>query len=163
MRLGALWEGVRKGVLAAGVLMEDVAADRVLSLLRERFEDEGEAGTASGAEDMFSVSVLRPPLTLALRRSARSLCSLKVFLLFVSLEVAGSGRGGTRKFEGGMVEMFFGYETRVVACGSRGDRVVTPTANQDLDRIVNALEKTCELYAIYSCVARFVGRQRPLV
>lgn len=80
-RLGALPAGVKKGVLAAGVLMDEAAAEeeRALSLLRERFEDEGEAGTASGADDMV-VSALGPPLTLALRRKARSLCSLKVLL-----------------------------------------------------------------------------------
>lgn len=75
-RLGTLAEGVKKGVLPAGVLMDEAATDRKLSLLRERFEDEGEAGTASGV-DMFCASVWTPPLTLALRLKARSLCSLK--------------------------------------------------------------------------------------
>lgn len=95
-KLGALAEGVRKGALRV-----DVAADRVLSLLRERFEDEGEGGTASWAEAM-STSVFIPGLVLALRRRARSLCSLKVGLSAPG-KAAASGRGGTTKCEAGMV------------------------------------------------------------
>jgi hypothetical protein len=41
MRLFVLAEGV----LAAGVLRDEVVIDRVLSLLRERLDDEGEMGT----------------------------------------------------------------------------------------------------------------------
>jgi hypothetical protein len=41
MRLFALAEGV----LAAGVLRDEVVIDGVLSLLRERLDDEGEMGT----------------------------------------------------------------------------------------------------------------------
>jgi hypothetical protein len=68
------------------LIVEVVAAERELSLLRERLEDEGDAGTErlDGAADMVSVSVLRPPLRWALRRSARSLCSLKTLNLFVA-------------------------------------------------------------------------------
>jgi hypothetical protein len=100
-RLGALAEGVRAGVLADGVFVKRVAADRVLSLLRERFDDEGDAGTTSGAA-MPPAAVSRPPLSLALRRSARSLCSLNVFLPTSGAEVS-SGSGGTTKFEGGIL------------------------------------------------------------
>jgi len=95
-RLGALAEGVRNGVLSI-----DVAADRVLSLLRERFEDEGEGGTASCIEAM-SASVCMPVLTLAFRRKARSLCSLKVGLSAPG-KAAASGREDTTKLDAGMV------------------------------------------------------------
>lgn len=125
MRLGALAEGVRKGVLAEGVWKEEVAAERVLSLLRERFEDEGEAGTARGADDIVSGSVLRAALILALRRRARSLCSLKVFLSAPG-EAAGSGRGGRTKFEDGMVTVLAADTTGVVLvwrAGTRDDRL----------------------------------------
>lgn len=81
IRLGALAEGVRKGVLAEGVCIEEVAAECVLSLLRERLEEDGEVETASGADDMVFVSVVVPLLTLALRLKARNLCSLPVALL----------------------------------------------------------------------------------
>lgn len=88
-RLGALPDGVRKGVLE----------ERVLSLLRERFEEAGEAGTCSGVPDMMvSVSVLTPPMSLALRLRARSLCSLKRFLLSSGVLVD-PGIGGTRNSE----------------------------------------------------------------
>jgi hypothetical protein len=80
IRLGALPEGVKKGVLS-----DDEAADRVLSLLRARFDDEGDAGTANGAEDMSSVPVKRPALGMTLRRRARNLCSLKVTGAFLCL------------------------------------------------------------------------------
>jgi hypothetical protein len=100
-RLGALADGVKKGVFTEGVL---VLEERVLSLLRERFDEAGEAGTCSGVPDMMvSVSVLTPPMSLALRLRARSLCSLKRFELS-SGAVVGPGIGGTRKPErGGMV------------------------------------------------------------
>jgi hypothetical protein len=76
-----------------------MAADRVLSLLRERFEDDGEGGTASGAaDDIGCVSALR---FLAFRRRARSLCSLKADLS--ALKATASGRGGRIKLEGEMV------------------------------------------------------------
>jgi hypothetical protein len=45
-RLFVLAAGVMKGVLAAGVLSDELVADRALSLLRERLDDEGEMGTA---------------------------------------------------------------------------------------------------------------------
>lgn len=83
------------------MLRDEVVADRVLSLLRERFEDEGEAGMASGAAAM-SVLVWRPLLSLAFRRRARSLCSLKSFLSAPG-EAAAEGRGGTTKLEDGIV------------------------------------------------------------
>jgi hypothetical protein len=95
-RLGALAEGVRNGTLR-----DEVAVDRVLSLLRERFEEDGEGGTASCVEVM-SASVFIPLLTLALRRRARNLCSLKVGLSAPS-KAAALGRGGTTKSEDGMV------------------------------------------------------------
>lgn len=94
-RLFALAEGVIKGVFAAGVLREELVTDRVLSLLRERLDDDGDIGTPAG---VMSGSVrIRTPLTFALRLKARSLCSLKA-LLSVSGDVSGLGRGGTRKF-----------------------------------------------------------------
>lgn len=52
-KLGTLPAGVMIGVFAWGVLKE-VAADRELSLLLERLEEAGDAGTARGA-DMLSV------------------------------------------------------------------------------------------------------------
>jgi hypothetical protein len=55
------------------VANEAAAEDRVLSRDRDRFEEAGEEGTASG-EDMVS-----PPLPAAFRRRARSFCSLKVW------------------------------------------------------------------------------------
>jgi hypothetical protein len=88
-----------EGVLAAGVLRDEVAADRVLSLLRERLEDEGEMGTPGWA--MAGSVLIRTPLSFALRRRARSLCSLKKLLL-VSGRGSGPGNGGTRKFDEGM-------------------------------------------------------------
>ena len=97
-RLGALAEDVRPGVLAFGVGVKEVAAERVLSLLRDRFDDEGDAGMASPSA-MAPVAMSRPPLSLALRRSARSLCSLNVFLP-QSVAESASGRGGTTKLEG---------------------------------------------------------------
>ncbi len=74
-RLFVLTEGVKKGVLAAGVLREEFVVERVLSLLRERFDDDGDAGSPA---DAMSTSVRRKtPGNLALRPKARSLCSLK--------------------------------------------------------------------------------------
>jgi len=103
MRLGALPEGVRKGVFAYGVFAVD--AERLLSRLRERFDEAGEAGTSRGVdvEVIACISVLTPPPSLALRLRARSLCSLKTVLSVSSDTLVGSGSGGTRKFEGGMV------------------------------------------------------------
>lgn len=69
-----------KAALAVGLLSEAYVADCVLSLLRERFDDAGETGTELGADMMpvIAGSVLRePPLSFALRLSARSLCSVK--------------------------------------------------------------------------------------
>lgn len=69
---------------AVGVLREEQVADRVLSLLRERFDEAGETGIEQGA-DMVPVltgSVLsKLPLSFALRLSARSLCSVNEFPL----------------------------------------------------------------------------------
>lgn len=117
IRLGALAEGVWKGVL----LIDEVAAERELSLLRERLEDEGEAGTARGAgegndmaEALCSDSVLRPVLPLALRRRARSLCSLNKFL------GESEERGGTTKFEEGMVTAAVAIRARAVGPASTG-------------------------------------------
>jgi hypothetical protein len=75
-RLLVLTDGVAAGVLAAGVLSDEVVPDWTLSLLRERFDDVGDGGTS--AEAIVSGPVLiRPPLSFALRLKARSLCSLK--------------------------------------------------------------------------------------
>ena len=78
-----LTAGVLKVEVAAGVWRDANVADRVLSLLRERFDDAGETGTELGA-DMMPVtarSVLsEPALSFALRLSARSLCSVNEFL-----------------------------------------------------------------------------------
>lgn len=86
--------GVLKAVLAVGVTSWAQVADRVLSLLRERFDEAGETGTELGA-DMMPVaagSVLRDaPLSFALRLSARSLCSVKA-MLSVSRRTSGPGR-----------------------------------------------------------------------
>lgn len=92
-------------MFADGVLKAEVALERELSLLRERFDDEGEAGTASGVDDMFCVSVWTPPLTLALRLSARSFCSLNVVLVAMSAAVGEESGGGraTRGTGDGMV------------------------------------------------------------
>jgi hypothetical protein len=91
-RLLVLTEGVMKGVFAAGVLREELVPDCVLSLLRERLDDDGDGGTC--AEAILSGSVLiRPPLIFALRLRARSLCSLKK-LLFAAGSGSGGGRGG---------------------------------------------------------------------
>jgi hypothetical protein len=96
MRLFELAEGV----LAAGVLRDEVVSDRVLSLLRERLDDEGEMGRPGCA--MAGSVLMRTPLSFALRRRARSLCSLKE-LLFDSGSDSGPGSGGARKFDEGMV------------------------------------------------------------
>lgn len=64
--------------------------ERVLSLLRERFDEDGDGGTCSELVDMFA-SVLTPPISLALRRSARSLCSLKS-CRWAAGEAAASGK-----------------------------------------------------------------------
>lgn len=97
IRLGALAEGVKYGVSR-----EDVAADRALSLLRERLDDEGESGTCNEWELDIFASVLTPPTSLALRRRARSLCSLKS-LRSAPREATASGNRGTTKLEGGTV------------------------------------------------------------
>jgi hypothetical protein len=89
-----------EGVLAAGVLRDEVVTDRVLSLLRERLDDEGEMGTPAVA--MAGSVLTRTPLSFALRRRARSLCSLKKFAV-MWWDDSGSGNGGTGKFEDGMV------------------------------------------------------------
>jgi hypothetical protein len=96
MRLGALAEGVKKGVLRV-----EVAA---LSLLRERFEEEGDGGTASWVAEVEAMSelVFIPVFSFAFRRKARSLCSLKMGLSAPD-KAAASGRGGTKKLEPGMV------------------------------------------------------------
>lgn len=62
---------------------------RALSLLRERFEDEGDGGTCSELDDMLAPDLMLP-ISLALRLRARSLCSLKGFGAAPS-EAAGSG------------------------------------------------------------------------
>jgi hypothetical protein len=93
-RLGVLPAGVLKAVLAAGVASWAYVADRVLSLLRERFDEAGETGIELGA-DMMPVtagSVRRDaPLRFALRLSARSLCSV-MEMLSVSRRTWSPGR-----------------------------------------------------------------------
>lgn len=64
------------GVLAAGVLSDEVVRERRLSLLRERLDEAvGEMGSSGLA--MAGSVLMRTPLSFALRRRARSLCSLK--------------------------------------------------------------------------------------
>lgn len=95
-----------------------MAADRALSLLRERFDDAGEGGTCSDWElDMFA-SILTPPMSLALRRRARSLCSLKS-LRSAPHKAAASGNGGTTKLERGIV-------TVLADCGVRAGEMIGP-------------------------------------
>ena len=80
-RLCVLIAGVLKDS-TVGMLREEQVADRVLSLLRERFDEAGETGNELGADMMLVLtgSVLRkPPLSFALRLSARSLCSVNAF------------------------------------------------------------------------------------
>lgn len=92
MRLFVLTEGVIKGVFAAGVCKDELVADRVLSLLRERLDDDGDSGIP--AEAISGSFRVRTPGSFALRLRARSLCSLKK-LLSVSGNASGRGRGGT--------------------------------------------------------------------
>lgn len=103
-RLLVLTEGVMKGVMA-GVWSDEFVPERALSLLRERFDDEGEGGTGAEAEAMMSVAgscLVRTPVSLALRLRARSLCSLKKLLLLAGRD-SGDGRGGTAKLGDGIV------------------------------------------------------------
>jgi hypothetical protein len=94
MRLFVLTDGVTKGVLAAGVLRDELVPDRVLSLLRERLDEVGDGGT--GAEAMVSGSdLISPPLSFALRLRARSLCSVKKLLGLLEND-AGRDGGATR-------------------------------------------------------------------
>lgn len=87
MRLLVLTDGVM-WVLWAGVFSDEAAAERLLSLLRERLDDVGDSGTCPDAMVSGSPRVTTPSLVLALRRSARSLlCSLERLL-------CGGGRGG---------------------------------------------------------------------
>jgi hypothetical protein len=95
MRLLVLTDGVMAGVLAAGVLSDDVMLDCTLSLLRERLDDVGEGGIP--AEAILSGSVLiRPPLSFALRLKARSLCSLKELRWSSESGCSGVRGGGTK-------------------------------------------------------------------
>jgi hypothetical protein len=118
MRLGALAEGVKKGVLRV-----EVAA---LSLLRERFEEDGDGGTASWVAEVEAMSelVFKPVFSFAFRRKARSLCSLKVDLSAPD-KAAASGRGGTKKLEAGMVTVEGDARDGDVQlrAGTRGDRL----------------------------------------
>lgn len=98
MRLLVLTEGVAKGVLWAGVLSDEAAADRLLSLLRERLDDVGESGTCPDAMVSGSAVCATPSLVLGLRLRARSLlCNLERLLC------GGGVGGGARKVEDGMV------------------------------------------------------------
>lgn len=111
---------MKKGVLLPVGVRVELAVDRVLSRLRERFEDEGEGGTDSDEVDVdMSLAVSRPALTLALRRRARILCSLND-VLSAPGEAAASGRGGTTKFEDGMVAVV--WRIRRWRCGGLDDR-----------------------------------------
>lgn len=91
--------GVLRAVLAATLPKEACVTDRVLSLLRERFDEAGETGTELGA-DMMPVTVgsvlRRPPLSFALRLSARSLCSVKA-VRSVARRTSGPGGRGMRR------------------------------------------------------------------
>jgi hypothetical protein len=108
MRLLVLTDGVMAGVLAAGVLSDDVMLDCTLSLLRERLDDVGEGGIP--AEAILSGSVLiRPPLSFALRLKARSLCSLK--------ELRWSSESGCSGVRGG------GHETLTTDWRQAGERL----------------------------------------
>jgi hypothetical protein len=118
-RLGALADGVKAPI-------EGVAADRELSLLRDRFDEAGDAGIASGpAADMFSVSVWSPCLTLALRRSARNLCSLKTFPSMALCDSGVGGRKGGGRLEGGMVQISRAVRDGEVACKAGGNRTIS--------------------------------------
>lgn len=153
MRLWVLTDGVMKGVFAAGVLSDELVPERVLSLLRERLDDDGDSGSC--AEAMVSGSVLmRPPLSFALRLRARSLCSLKILLL-LSRGASGGGRGGTRKLEDGIVAAWQRDSACVqaVAAGCRGDRLDNgnvPGLQQDI------LLPTCDSRAIAACAKIFL-------
>jgi hypothetical protein len=68
------------GVFVAGVLSDELVW--VLSLLRERLDEDGEGGTGTDAMAPVLGSVLvRTPVSFAFRLRARSLCSVKVVLL----------------------------------------------------------------------------------
>ena len=82
--------------------MEEAPVDRALSLLRERFVEEGEGGTCNEFIDCdMLASVRTPPINLALRRSARSLCSLNSCRSAPG--EAAASNGGTTKLEDGIV------------------------------------------------------------
>jgi len=110
MRLGALADGVMRGVPPLGVLIE-VAAERELSRLLDRLEEEGDTGTASGA-DILSVAVcnLVPLRALALRPSARSLlCNVKKCFVELGSRIGSTGsriEGSSGSLRNGMVEVF---------------------------------------------------------
>ena len=108
-----LMAGVLKVEVAAGVFKEAKVADRVLSLLRERFDDAGETGVELGADmtPVIAGSVLRePPLSFALRLSARSLCSVKKFLSG-SRRASSPGVRGARRY-GEVTKTYIGPGTR---------------------------------------------------
>jgi hypothetical protein len=108
-RLGALAEGVKWGVTR-----EAVGAERVLSLLRERFDDEGEGGTCNDCDEAMLGSDLTPPASLALRRRARSLCSLKS-VQSAPHEAAASGNGARHGGREGGTATLLGSWGRAVA------------------------------------------------
>lgn len=85
-RLYVLAAGVIEGVFAAGVFRVELVPDRVL--LRERLDEDGDTGTLAEAIESTSV-LMKPPLSFALSRRARNLCSLtKVVFLLVESAVA---------------------------------------------------------------------------
>jgi hypothetical protein len=79
-------EGVATGVFFVGVLEDELGVDWLLSLLRERLDELGEIGSLSS---MFGSARMKTPLSFALRRRARSLCSLKKLLLNSSVSEPG--------------------------------------------------------------------------
>ena len=91
MRLLVLTDGVM-WVLWAGVFSAEAAAERLLSLLRERLDDVGDSGTCPDAMVSGSRVFTTPSLVLALRLRARNLlCNLERLLC------GGGVGGGARK------------------------------------------------------------------
>jgi hypothetical protein len=73
LRLFVLTAGL-EAEFGAGVWRDELATENALSLLRERFDEDGETGTPA---DAMSGSVRRwAPLIFALRLKARNLCNL---------------------------------------------------------------------------------------
>lgn len=120
-RLWVLSAGVAAGVLAVGVLRNEAVAERVLSLLRERLDDVGDSGACAEAMVLGSVLVLiRPPLSLALRRRARSFCSVKK-LGRAAGRLSGGGGGVAGRLEDRMLTGGSGPCVQRAACRMQRD------------------------------------------